>query len=189
MRSLWGLWEIYEAHRQIRSKKTTSQHLDMSWCCEVISITNGFVYEVYEPHRQIRASGGVTGGFGWVQTHPLSKKPPMRFFRKLQNLSWISGKWNIILDTIIDHCCFSESEDLFSGLKTLCSIVKIPYCEKAICFPWMPETFSWKKLWKSVNKVLDRDGNHSPAEWHHNNFLYITVITTFSDIWNYFLDW
>ena len=24
---------------------------------------------------------------------------------------------------------------------------------------------------------------------HHNNFLYITVITTFSDIWNYFLDW
>ena len=57
MRSLWGLWEVYEAHRQIRSKKTTSQHLDMSWCCEVISITNGFVYEVYEPHRQIRASG------------------------------------------------------------------------------------------------------------------------------------
>ena len=25
------------------------------------------------------ARGGVTGGFGWVQTHPLSKKAPMRF--------------------------------------------------------------------------------------------------------------
>ena len=82
---------VYEAHRQIRSKKTTSQHLDMSWCCEVISITNGFVYEVYEPHRQIRASGGVTGGFGWVQTHPLSKKAPMRFFRNPKNFRGVGG--------------------------------------------------------------------------------------------------
>ena len=49
-----SLWEVFEAHRQIRSKKTTSQHLDMSWCCEVISITHAFVYKVYEPHRQIR---------------------------------------------------------------------------------------------------------------------------------------
>ena len=54
---LWGLWEVYEAHRQISSKKTILQQLDMSWCCEVISITHGFVYEVYEPHRQIHASG------------------------------------------------------------------------------------------------------------------------------------
>ena len=27
----------------------------------------------------MEVSGGVTGGFGWVQTHPLSKKAPMRF--------------------------------------------------------------------------------------------------------------
>ena len=25
----------------------------------------------------IATSGGVTGGFGWIQTHPLSKKAPM----------------------------------------------------------------------------------------------------------------
>ena len=52
MRSLWG-------SQTNPLKKTTSQHLDMLWCCEVISITHRFVYdyEVYEPQRQIRASG------------------------------------------------------------------------------------------------------------------------------------
>ena len=85
---LWGLWEVYEAHRQIRSKKTTSQHLDMSWFCEVISITNGFVYEVYEPHRQIRASGGVTGGF---KTTHFQKRHPWDF----SEVQRIFGGWGV----------------------------------------------------------------------------------------------
>ena len=60
--------------------------------CDTFLQLCGFVYEVYEPHRQIRASGGVTGGFGWVQTHPLSKKAPMRFFRNPKNF-WGVGGW------------------------------------------------------------------------------------------------
>ena len=35
-------------------------------------------------------SGGVTGGFGWVQTHPLSKKTPMRF-SQIRRLFWGVG--------------------------------------------------------------------------------------------------
>ena len=37
-------------------------------------------------------SGGVTGGFGWVQTHPLSKKAPMKsHFRKSEDFFWGVG--------------------------------------------------------------------------------------------------
>ena len=35
----------------------------------------------------VECSGGVTGGFGWVQTHPLSKKAPMRF-SQIRRLLW-----------------------------------------------------------------------------------------------------
>ena len=37
------------------------------------------VWECCVKHLLVEISGGVTGGFGWVQTHPLSKKAPMRF--------------------------------------------------------------------------------------------------------------
>ena len=36
-------------------------------------------------------SGGVTGGFGWVQTHPLSKKAPMR----LSQIRRLLGGWGV----------------------------------------------------------------------------------------------
>ena len=36
-------------------------------------------------------SGGVTGEFGWVQTHPLSKKAPMRFFANPKNFWGVGG--------------------------------------------------------------------------------------------------
>ena len=78
----------------------------------------------------------------------------------MENLSWVSGKWNngtLYIHNNRYHCCFSE--DLYSGLKTLCSIVKISYREKAICFSWMPKSFSRKKLWKPTNRVFDTDGN------------------------------
>ena len=94
MRSLWGLWEVYEAHRQIRSKKTTSQHLN--W--HVMMLRGDLDHQriclwgLWAYNRQIRASGGVTGGFGWVQTHPLSKKAPIRFFKNPKNF-WGVGGW------------------------------------------------------------------------------------------------
>ena len=56
-------------------------------------ILSGSIYLLFlESERTIPVvygviSGGVTGGFGWVQTHPLSKKAPMRF-SQIQRLFW-----------------------------------------------------------------------------------------------------
>ena len=45
------------------------------------------------PEKSAMVSGVVTGGFGWVQTHPLSKKAPMRFSQIRRLLFEGEGGW------------------------------------------------------------------------------------------------
>ena len=44
-----------------------------------ITKLRNFVFQIHSSFNfeDTKTSGGATGGFGWVQTHPLSKKAPM----------------------------------------------------------------------------------------------------------------
>ena len=71
---------------RLRHHYTHNQHLHLARVRKhgrISTQADGSVMDFSEIVR----SGGVTGGFGWVQTHPLSKKAPMRFLQ-IRRLFW-----------------------------------------------------------------------------------------------------
>ena len=66
--------------RHVTSRRVTSRHVAL---CRVMSHITSFhvILRHFTSCHVMSRRGGITGGFGWVQTHPLSKKAPMRFFR------------------------------------------------------------------------------------------------------------
>ena len=52
----------------------------------------------HDRHVAHEHSGGVTGGYGWVQTHPLSKKAPIPWdFSQIRRLFWGCGLRGVAL--------------------------------------------------------------------------------------------